>query len=326
MVDNNMLKSGDINEKYTMEKTLGKGSFGEVKKARNKDTNEEVAIKIIAKENLGDEDLMALQVEVEILSNVDHPNIVKLKEVWEDDDFFYMVMELMTGGELFDRIVEKDHYSEKEASDTIRPVIDAIRYCHKMGVVHRDLKPENLLYATKDQSSVIKISDFGLAKVTTEQNLMQTQCGTPSYVAPEVLKEVGYNESVDLWSIGIIIYVMLCGFPPFYDDDEEEMFKLITAAKLEFPSPYWDDISSLAKDLITGLLHADSKKRLTAEQALQHPWIVGDVTSRKSLGSNRTDKMKSYLELKKKMQKAKNLIVAAHKFATKAEAFAKAKK
>jgi len=141
----------------------------------------------------------------------------------------------MTGGELFDRIVEKEHYSEKEAADTIRPIVDAIRYCHAMGVCHRDLKPENLLYATSDIGSVIKISDFGLAKVNSD--VMTTACGTPGYVAPEILNGKGYGMAIDYWSIGVIIYVLLCGFPPFYEESNEKLFDKIKKAEYEFPSP-----------------------------------------------------------------------------------------
>jgi len=137
-----------------------------------------------------------------------------------------MVFEMMKGGELFDRIVNKDHFSEKEAAETIRPIIDAVRYCHSMGIAHRDLKPENLLYATPEEGSLIKVSDFGFAKISTN-DVMLTQCGTPGYVAPEILDNKGYGKEVDYWSIGIILYVLLCGFPPFYDENNERLFEII---------------------------------------------------------------------------------------------------
>jgi calcium/calmodulin-dependent protein kinase I len=310
-MDTGILKKGDIKDKYLFEKTLGQGSFGEVKKAKNKTTGEEFAVKMINKSDMAQEDLMALQMEVDILSQIDHPNVVKLFEVWEDKIKFYMVMEIMTGGELFDRIVEKDHYSEKEAADTIRPIVDAVRYCHKMGVAHRDLKPENLLYATRDPHSIIKISDFGLAKVY-DSSLMMTQCGTPSYVAPEVLEGKGYDEKVDFWSIGIILYILLCGFPPFYDDDNDKLFELISKAKVEFPLPYWESISDLAKDLIRKLLCVDPLKRLNSDQILMHPWMSGDETPRKNL-PNITDKIREY-NAKKKFKKVGSLAIALGKW------------
>jgi len=310
-MDAGIFKKGDIKDKYIFEKTLGQGSFGEVKKIKNKTTGDEFACKMINKADMQQEDLLALQTEVEILSQIDHPNVVKLFEVWEDKAKFYMVMEIMTGGELFDRIVEKDHYSEKEAADTIRPIVDAIRYCHNMGVAHRDLKPENLLYATRDSHSIIKISDFGLAKIY-DSSLMMTQCGTPSYVAPEVLDGRGYDEKVDFWSIGIILYILLCGFPPFYDDDNDKLFELIAKGKVEFPSPYWDNISDPAKDLIKKLLNVDPEKRLKSDDILSHPWMVGDVTPRKNL-PNITSKIREY-NAKKKFKKVGTLAVAIGKW------------
>ena len=144
--------------------------------------------------------------------------------------------------QLFDRIVEKEHYSEKEAADTLRPIVDAIKYCHTLNCIHRDLKPENLLYETKNEHSIIKVSDFGLARFL-EGNLATTACGTPGYVAPEVLHGMGYGQEVDWWSVGIILYIMLCGFPPFYEDDNAQLFEMIKKCDFDFPSPYWDDIS-----------------------------------------------------------------------------------
>lgn len=141
------------------------------------------------------------------MSQLDHPNVVKIYEIFDEDDCIYLVLELLAGGELFDRIVEKEHYSEKEAADTIRPVVDAIRYCHSLGIIHRDLKPENLLYLTSEENSIIKVTDFGLARFV-ENELATTACGTPNYVAPEIINGQGYNKEVDYWSIGVIIYIM----------------------------------------------------------------------------------------------------------------------
>jgi len=281
-METSIYKTTPIKDSYKFDKVLGEGSFAVVRKGIKKTSNEEFAIKIIDKTTLESDDQMALQTEVEILSQIDHPNIVKLYEIYDEKTRFNMVMELMTGGELFDRIVEKESYSEKEAADTIRPVVDALRYCHSMGIAHRDLKPENLLYSSNDPDAIIKITDFGLAKVMNG-DLMTTACGTPGYVAPEIIEGKGYENSVDYWAIGVIIYVMLCGFPPFSEDTNEKLFEMIKKGSYEFPSPQWDDISSYAKDLITNLLQVDPKKRFNADQILKHPWIVGDVTPRKSL-------------------------------------------
>jgi calcium/calmodulin-dependent protein kinase I len=296
-------KTGSFKDTYKLDEVLGEGSFAIVRKGIKKTTNEEFAIKVIDKTSLECDDQIALQSEVEILSQIDHPNIVKLHEIYDEKTRFSMVMELMSGGELFDRIVEKEQYSEKEAADTIRPIVDAIRYCHLMGIAHRDLKPENLLYATTDPNSIIKITDFGLAKVINN-DLMTTACGTPGYVAPEILTGKGYDIAVDYWSIGVILYVMLCGFPPFSEDSNEKLFDMIKTGNYEFPSPQWDPISDYAKDLIKKLLVVDPSKRLTADGILKHPWVVGDVTPRKNLPIV-TAKLKEF-NAKRKLKRAFN--------------------
>jgi len=179
--------------------------------------------------------------------------------------------------------------------------VDAIRYCHSLGIAHRDLKPENLLYETKDAGSVIKVTDFGLARFINN-DMATTACGTPGYVAPEVLIGKGYGKEVDFWSIGVILYVLLCGFPPFYEETNQELFETIKKGKFDFPSPYWDDISDMAKGLIKGLLHVDPKKRMNADQILEHPWVLGEMTPRKIL-PNVTDKIRDF-NSKRKFKRA----------------------
>lgn len=187
-------------------------------------------------------------------------------------------MELMTGGELFDTILEKEQYSEKEASDTIRPIIDAINYCHSFNIIHRDIKPENLLYSNKNPSTrVIKVSDFGLARFISSETLATTTCGTPGYVAPEILEQKPYGTECDSWSIGVVLYILLAGFPPFYDEDNMVLFEKIKKGKYDFPTPPWDSLSNEAKDIIRHLLVVDPSKRWTCEQLLKHPWILGET-------------------------------------------------
>ena len=190
-------------------------------------------------------------------------------------------MELMEGGELFDRLVEVEHYTEKQAVEAFRPLVDAIRYCHSLGIVHRDLKPENLLYKTKDEDSLLKVSDFGFSKflIPKAQEQLFTACGTPTYVAPEIIGNFGYDAKVDCWSLGVILYVMLCGYPPFYAEENNELFQLIKDCDYEFHMPYWENISEDAKDLIKKLLVADPKKRLSADEILKHPWITQEKHS-----------------------------------------------
>ena len=215
-----------------------------VKKGINKKTGEKVAIKIIIKENLKEDELLGLQNEIDILTNVDHPNIVKLYEVFEDDNSYYLVMEQMPGGELFEAILQKEQFNEKEASDTVRPIIDAINYCHSLNIIHRDIKPENLLYSTKNpQTRIIKVSDFGLARFISADTLASTTCGTPGYVAPEILEERRYGKECDFWSIGVVLYILLSGYPPFYDEDNKILFEKIKKGAFSFPSPTWDCIS-----------------------------------------------------------------------------------
>jgi len=207
-----------VSDHYKFEDELGRGTFAIVQRAYHRQTGKSYAVKIINRDSLGSDDEQSLQLEVEILNQLDHPNVVRLVEIFDEGEVIYLVMELMEGGELFDRIVEKESYSEKMAADTIKPIVDAIRYCHELGIVHRDLKPENLLYETTQEHSNIKISDFGLARFVNGE-YATTACGTPGYIAPEVIQGNGYGQEVDYWSIGIILYVMLSGFPPFYNEN-----------------------------------------------------------------------------------------------------------
>ncbi|XP_052121845.1 calcium/calmodulin-dependent protein kinase type 1 [Frankliniella occidentalis] len=220
-----------------------------------------------------------------------HPNIVQLLETFEDKHKVYLVMELVTGGELFDRIVQKGSYTEKDASDLIRQVLEAVDYMHQQGVVHRDLKPENLLYYSPDEDSKIMISDFGLSKME-DSGIMATACGTPGYVAPEVLAQKPYGKAVDVWSIGVISYILLCGYPPFYDENDANLFAQILKGDFEFDSPYWDEISDSAKDFIRQLMCVDVEKRYTCRQALQHPWISGNAASNKNIHGTVSEQLK----------------------------------
>lgn len=212
-----------------------------------------------------------------MLIRLKHPNIVTLTDTYEDSDNVYLVMELVNGGELFDRIVAKGSYTERDASKVIKQILQAIDYLHDKNIVHRDLKPENLLYESQSEDSIIKISDFGLSKVL-DSGMMMTACGTPGYVAPEVIAQKPYAKEVDLWSIGVISYILLCGYQPFYDENDSVLFQLILKGEYEFDSPYWDDISESAKDFIRHLMCLDVKKRFTSKQALAHPWIASNTT------------------------------------------------
>ena len=302
-------REGKIEDFYIIEENeiLGEGASAVVRKGIKKDNGETYAIKIIDKEQMGETEVENLYNELKIMSLIDHPNIVRVYEYYECHGVVFIVMELMQGGELFDRIVEYEHYTEKQAAEAFRPIVDAVRYCHKLGIVHRDLKPENLLYSSNEENAMIKVSDFGFAKflIPKVQEQLFTACGTPSYVAPEIINSQGYDIKVDCWSLGVILYVMLCGFPPFYADDNDTLFRLIKESDFEFPSPYWDNVSDSAKDLIKNLLVVDSHKRLTTEEILKHPWL----TQTNHSGTNLPFKA-DYIEYKKKNQ-FKNAIMAS---------------
>jgi len=282
-------KTPTVEDKYTMKDVLGTGAFSQVRLAENKESGNLYAIKVIDKKALkGKED--SLENEIRVLRRLHHPNIVELLEVHEEKTKVYLVMELVTGGELFDRIVEKGSYTEKDAADLIKQVLSAVAYMHSEGVVHRDLKPENLLYHSTDEDSKIMISDFGLSKME-DSGIMATACGTPGYVAPEVLAQKPYGKSVDVWSIGVISYILLCGYPPFYDENDANLFAQILKGEFEFDSPYWDEISDDAKEFIRQLMCVDVDKRLSCESALQHAWITG-AKSEKNIHASVSEQLK----------------------------------
>lgn len=269
---NNLINEGAVKDFYKFETTLGKGQFGTVRKAIKKENGEEFAIKVLDKTSLTHEDVAAQATEIDILDQIDHPNVVKLIELFDEKDRFYMVFELMSGGELYNKFMERDHFSEQEVAKAQRPVVDAQRYCHTLGIAHRDLKPENLLYENNEPTATLKISDFGFARFANN-DLMTTFCGTPCYVAPEIISNKPYNCSVDCWSLGVIIYLLLSGYPPFIDDSSDRLFEMIKKAEFSFPTPDWDQVSPEAKDLIRRQLVVDNTQRLSAQQIIEHPWM-----------------------------------------------------
>mmetsp|Transcript_26053 Transcript_26053/g.43400 ORF Transcript_26053/g.43400 Transcript_26053/m.43400 type:complete len:353 (+) Transcript_26053:183-1241(+) len=272
-------KEGEIEKQYKFGRTLGSGTFATVKQATCLKDSTKWAVKIIKKSALTAEDEESLKMEIQIMQHTHHNNIVSVKEVFYSKQFVYLVMDIMTGGELFDRIVNKDHYTENEAKQALKEIAVAINYCHEKDIVHRDLKPENILYASPADDAALKLADFGLATMLKPNQLMTVACGTPGYVAPEILRGTAYGKEVDVWSIGVILYILLCGFPPFYDDNNKKLFALIINANYSFPDPYWTDISGQAKDLVRKLLMVDPKERLTAAQILEHEWMVSVSSS-----------------------------------------------
>ncbi|KAG2455331.1 KCC1B kinase, partial [Polypterus senegalus] len=218
-----------------------RGSFSEVFLAQERHSQRSVAVKCINKNVLKGKEAM-LENEIAVLRKIKHKNIVALEDIYETRSQLYLVMTLVTGGELLDRILERGVYTEKDASQVIHQVLDAVNYLHELGIVHRDLKPENLLYDTPFEDAKIVIGDFGLSKML-DQGVLSTACGTPAYVAPELLEQMTYGKEVDCWAVGVISYILLCGYPPFYDENDTNLYKQIVKVEYEFDSPFWDDIS-----------------------------------------------------------------------------------
>jgi len=269
-----------------------------------------VAIKSIEKAKV--EDMNDITREIEIMQRVNHPNIISLYEVFDEAKFMHLVMELVTGGELFDRIVEAGSYTEKDAATTISTLCSALDHLHQKKIVHRDLKPENILYSSKAPDAVIKVADFGLARMVNQGDIMKTACGTPGYVAPEILKNTGYDSSaVDLWATGVILYILLCGFPPFYEEELPALFDSILKARYDFPSPWWDNISDGAKSLVKKLLNLDAEKRYTAAQVQNDDWVK-NAEDKDISGASK--QLKKY-NASRKLRKAALGIIAQQKMA-----------
>uniref|UniRef100_A0A674MDW9 Calcium/calmodulin-dependent protein kinase IV n=1 Tax=Takifugu rubripes TaxID=31033 RepID=A0A674MDW9_TAKRU len=250
-------------------------------------------------------DRKIVRTEIGVLLRLSHPNIIQLKEIFETDTDIALVLELVTGGELFDRIVERGYYSERDAAHVIKQILEAVAYLHENGVVHRDLKPENLLYADLSLDAPLKIADFGLSKIIDDQVTMKTVCGTPGYCAPEILRGNAYGPEVDMWSVGVILYILLCGFEPFFDPrGDQYMYSRILNCDYEFVSPWWDEVSLNAKDLVSKLIVLDPRQRLNVREALDHPWVLGkaarfshmDTAQRKLQEFNARRKLKAAMK------------------------------
>ncbi|RHZ54058.1 hypothetical protein Glove_431g23 [Diversispora epigaea] len=264
----------ELEKSYEISKeVLGVGSFAVVKECTNKKTGENYAIKIISKRVIKGKEQM-LTTELEILKKIKHPNLISLRDLYESKNGVYIVTDLAKGGELFSQLLEKGSYTEKDAASLVQNVLEGLAYLHDREIVHRDLKPENLLFKDKSDDAILMITDFGLSKILKNQNeILMTACGTPGYVAPEVLLQTGHGKPVDLWSLGVIAYTMLCGYTPFYGDDQNALFESIMSGEYEYEEDYWSEISDLAKDFIDKLLTFNPSKRITVYEALKHPWF-----------------------------------------------------
>lgn len=270
-------KKGQIESDYTIGEIMGSGAFATVRKVIHKQTNNARALKIIKKNPKQDSSRMYL--EVDILKKLIHPNIMQIYEFYEDKRNFYIITEFCEGGELFDKIVEKGSFGEEEAAGVMKQLVSAINYIHSNKIVHRDLKPENILLDTK-KKNIIKIIDWGTARFfdKDKNKKMNKISGTPYYIAPEVLAEK-YDEKCDIWSCGVIMYILLCGYPPFNGETDNEILSKIKSGKFTFPDEEWATISNDAKNLITNMLEFDSKKRFSAIECLNHSWFNANNTT-----------------------------------------------
>nr|QHR97346.1 calcium/calmodulin-dependent protein kinase type II subunit alpha isoform C3 [Nilaparvata lugens] len=263
-----------FSDNYDLKEELGKGAFSVVRRCVQKSTGLEFAAKIINTKKLSARDFQKLEREARICRKLQHPNIVRLHDSIQEENFHYLVFDLVTGGELFEDIVAREFYSEADASHCIQQILESVNHCHTNGVVHRDLKPENLLLASKAKGAAVKLADFGLAiEVQGEQHAWFGFAGTPGYLSPEVLKKEPYGKPVDIWACGVILYILLVGYPPFWDEDQHRLYAQIKAGAYDYPSPEWDTVTPEAKNLINQMLTVNPSKRITASEALKHPWI-----------------------------------------------------
>ncbi|XP_058636375.1 calcium/calmodulin-dependent protein kinase type II delta 2 chain isoform X1 [Onychostoma macrolepis] len=261
-------------DEYQLFEELGKGAFSVVRRCVKISSGQEYAAKIINTKKLSARDHQKLEREARICRLLKHPNIVRLHDSISEEGFHYLVFDLVTGGELFEDIVAREYYSEADASHCIQQILESVHHCHVNGIVHRDLKPENLLLASKMKGAAVKLADFGLAiEVQGDQQAWFGFAGTPGYLSPEVLRKDPYGKPVDMWACGVILYILLVGYPPFWDEDQHRLYQQIKAGAYDFPSPEWDTVTPEAKDLINKMLTINPSKRITAAEALKHPWI-----------------------------------------------------
>eukprot|EP01038_Epipyxis_sp_PR26KG_P008075 gene8075-10938_t len=302
-----------MSNSYVLGEVLGEGGYSVVKEAIDKKTKKRYAAKIVNREGLDPDDELSLRTEVAILQKFHHTNIIKAFDFFEEEKQFYVILEYVDGGELFDRIVQRQFYNENEARNLVVILLNAIKYCHDRNVVHRDLKPENLLLMSKEDDADMKLADFGFA-VQVDGDTITHQCGTPGYIAPEILEKKPYGKAVDMWSFGVILYILLGGYPPFHDENQKNLFRKILRCDYKFHPEFWSAVSDEAKDLIKGLLVLNPHQRLTVDQALAHPWLqkaAAELAAR-DLNANKEELRKTLA--KQRWRKAFNTVRAANRF------------
>uniref|UniRef100_A0A5B7AWW0 non-specific serine/threonine protein kinase n=1 Tax=Davidia involucrata TaxID=16924 RepID=A0A5B7AWW0_DAVIN len=303
----------EIEETYELGRELGRGEFGVTYLCTEKSSGDLYACKSISKKKLRTRvDIEDVRREVEIMKRLPkHPNIVSLKDTYEDDNAVHLVMELCEGGELFDRIVARGHYTERAAAAVTKTIVEVIQMCHKHGVMHRDLKPENFLFANKKETSPLKAIDFGLSVFFKPGEKFNEIVGSPYYMAPEVLKR-NYGPEVDVWSAGVILYILLCGVPPFWAETEQGVAQAIIRSVVDFKRDPWPKVSDNAKDLVKKMLNPDPKQRLTAQEVLDHPWLQNAKKAPNvSLGETVRARLKQF-SVMNKLKKRALKVIAEH--------------
>ncbi|KAA8516841.1 hypothetical protein F0562_017341 [Nyssa sinensis] len=294
-------KTGNLKEVYSLGKKLGQGQFGTTYLCVEKATGKEFACKSIAKRKLTtQEDVEDVRREIQIMHHLaGNPNVISIVGAYEDAVAVHVIMELCTGGELFDRIVQRGHYTERKAAELARIIVGVVEACHSLGVMHRDLKPENFLFINQEEESPLKTIDFGLSMFFRPGETFTDVVGSPYYVAPEVLRK-HYGQECDVWSAGVIIYILLSGVPPFWDETEQGIFEQVLKGELDFVSEPWPSISGSAKDLVRRMLVRDPKTRMTAHEVLCHPWVqVDGVAPDKPLDSAVLTRLKQFSAMNK---------------------------
>jgi serine/threonine protein kinase len=305
-------KVSDIETLYEVHEELGSGGFATVRRGVNQETGQHVALKIIPSATYKKAKYRTDE-EVMVLSACDHKNVMRLYEVVRTETSLVMCLELLTGNELFDRIVAREKYTENDAKLVASEILEAVNYLHCHGIVHRDLKPENLIFDRPGDDATLKLTDFGFATIMEPNKKLTSACGTPEYVAPEVLADKPYDQQADMWSCGVIIYILLCGYPPFYGKNEKELFEKILSRKFEFHDRFWGKISAEAKDLINTLIEPNPLKRLTSKQALQHPWIKRQIENGDENMSDVLIQLKRF-NAARKFKKGVLAVLAANRF------------
>jgi len=299
---------------------LGEGAFSQVYLVTNRKTGLQAAAKVMKKSKMNKDDVKAVYEEARIMRQLQHPNIVKFIDIFDEKEYMYVIIEFLEGGALFDRVVEKDHYSERDARDLVFIFLSSLKFCHDRDIVHRDIKPENMLLSSATDDSSVKIADFGLSIHLPDNKLCMHACGTPNYLAPEMIFRTGYSKPVDMWAVGCIAFILLGGYLPFdtgdssTDPHNNKLYALIKTGKFEFSEEYWKHVSDEAKGLISGLLTVDPSKRLTVEQALDHSWVkrASSELAARSLEANLKN-FKAFMA-RRKFRGAVKGVIATNKF------------